>query len=167
MVERTPVQASPASANPLEAREPLASDQGHQDTIPGPEALAAVQEAWNGAARRWDPVALAAVYTPDALFFGGRPGHAVGACAIRDYFASYDGIIESGSMELMDQHIMAIAPTCLLAQGYADFSFVLSGGRSTKALLRTTLLIVLQDGQWKICQHHFSPTPSAPPLGDS
>src|SRR5262245_35298774 len=69
-------------------------------------ALAQVQAAWNAAARNWDPPALTAVYTQDALFFGGRPGHCVGADAILDYFASYAGIIESASLELLEQHVL-------------------------------------------------------------
>ena len=33
-------------------------------------ALAAVQAAWNAGAWPWNPDALTAVYTADALFFG-------------------------------------------------------------------------------------------------
>jgi len=130
-------------------------------------ALAAVGQAWTAAASPWNADALAAVYADDALFFGGRPGHAVGATAIRDYFASYQGVIESGQLELVDQHVLELAPGCLLAQGYGDFTFVLAGNQQTRSLLRTTLVLSLQQGSWKIRQHHFSASPSAPPLGDS
>lgn len=133
----------------------------------GRKAVASVELAWNAAGRFWNPDALAEVYTADALLFGGRPGHAVGAAAIREYFGSYVGVIHAGTMELVDQQIVQLARGVFLAQGFVDFSFVLSGDQSTKSFLRTTLVVVQQDGRWKIRQHHFSPTPAAPPLGQS
>jgi ketosteroid isomerase-like protein len=130
----------------------------------GRRALESVQAAWNHAARHWNPTALAEIYTEDALFFGGRPGHTVGASAIRDYFASYEGVIESATMELVEQHLVELAPRCFLAQGFVDFVFSLTGQRITRSTLRSTLIIVLQDPP-KIRQHHFSASPAAPPLG--
>lgn len=135
-------------------------------------ALQAIAAAWNAASQRWDAQALAAIYTEDALFFGGRPAHSVGRAEIHAYFASYQGIIESARLALMDQHLVALAPGVHLAQGIGDFSFVLSGGRATQSRVRTTLVIVQQhqdqDPQraWQIRQHHFSPEPAVPPLGD-
>ncbi len=129
-------------------------------------ALAAVQDAWSKAGSPWNPDALAALYTSDALFFGGRAGHSVGREAVRSYFASYVGVIEQGRMVLADTHYLAIDSDCFLAQGYVDFAFTLSGGRETRSRLRATLLIVRTKDGWRIRQHHFSPTPDAPPLGD-
>jgi uncharacterized protein (TIGR02246 family) len=130
-------------------------------------ALAAVQRAWNAGGNAWNADALAEVYTHDALFFGGRPGHFVGRAAVRDYFASYAGVIESGTMDLVEQELVELCPGCLLAQGYADFSFVLSGNQATHSRLRTTLVIVREGQGWRIRQHHFSPTPAVPPLGQT
>jgi uncharacterized protein (TIGR02246 family) len=127
-------------------------------------ALAIVQAAWNAAARHWDPQALAAVYTDDALFFGGRPGHAVGAGAIREYFASYDGVIESATLELVDQQFIPLSDDCFLAQGFGEFAFELSGNQQSRSRLRTTLVIARQHGEWRIRQHHFSATPESPPI---
>ncbi|MGQ7937646.1 YybH family protein [Paraburkholderia sp. D1E] len=127
-------------------------------------ALAIVQAAWNAAARDWNPDTLTAVYTEDALFFGGRPGHSVGSSAIREYFASYDGVIESATLALVEQHFIRLGPDCFLAQGYGEFSFVISGGRTSNSRLRTTLVIVSQHGEWKIRQHHFSTSPDTPPI---
>jgi len=129
------------------------------------DALTAVQQAWNAAARHWDAQALADAYTADALFFGGRPGHFVGQAAIRDYFASYEGEILSGQMRLTDQHILPLGANGFMAQGYVDFTFVLQGGMHTRSRVRSTLLLAPQGGAWKIRQHHFSAPPLAPPLG--
>jgi uncharacterized protein (TIGR02246 family) len=133
----------------------------------GHAALTSVERAWNAAGSAWNPDALASVYTTDALLFGGRPGHAIGASAIRDYFGSYVGVIHSGTMQLVDQQVLELVPGVFLAQGFVDFSFVLDANQSTKSFLRTTLVVVRQDGRWRIRQHHFSPTPAAPPLGQS
>jgi uncharacterized protein (TIGR02246 family) len=137
------------------------------DIAEGHSALAAVQAAWNAAGQRWDAIALAGIYTEDAVFFGGRPGHSVGLPAIREYFESYVGVIESAALDLIDQHIMKMAPGCYLAQGCGNFSFVLAGGQSTRSLLRTTLVIVAEGERWKIRLHHFSASPATPPLGQS
>lgn len=127
-------------------------------------ALAQVLAAWNAAAHHWDADLLTAVYTDDALFFGGRPGHSVGAGAIREYFASYEDVIESATLDLVEQHFIRLADDCFLAQGYGEFAFVLSGDRPSRSRLRTTLIVVLQEGEWKIRQHHFSTTPETPPI---
>ncbi|WP_321876989.1 YybH family protein [Paraburkholderia bannensis] len=127
-------------------------------------ALATIEASWNAAATHWDADLLTNVYTSDALFFGGRPGHSVGAGAIRDYFASYEGLIESATLKLVDQAFVWLAEDCLLAQGYGEFSFVLSGGTLSHSRLRTTLTLSMQGGEWRIRQHHFSTTPESPPI---
>lgn len=130
-------------------------------------ALDAVMALWNAAAAPWDADALTAVYTADALFFGGRPGHFVGAEAVQAYFQSYEGVIRSGRMALVDQHLKVLAPGCVLSQGFVDFAFELCDGQRTQSRLRTTLVLVSEDASWRICQHHFSPTPEVPPLGQA
>jgi uncharacterized protein (TIGR02246 family) len=127
-------------------------------------ALAVIQALWNASARDWNAEALTSVYMEDALFFGGRPGHSVGARAIHDYFASYEGLIESATLELVEQHFITLADDCFLAQGFGDFLFMLSDGRESRSRLRTTLLIARHRGEWKIRQHHFSASPESPPI---
>ncbi|MFT4067835.1 YybH family protein [Paraburkholderia sp.] len=131
--------------------------------ICGP-ALAVVQAAWNAAARDWNPDALADVYTENALFFGGRPGHAAGHDAIREYFASYDDVIRSATLDLVEQHFIPLGDDCFLAQGYGEFLFVLGDGKTSRSRLRTTLVIAARHGEWKIRQHHFSTSPDVPPV---
>lgn len=97
----------------------------------------------------------------DALLFGGRPGHSIGHKAIRAYFASYDGVIDSGTMQLVDPKIVRLASDCVLVQGYADFDFQLACGEQSRSTLRATLVAVRQNEQWRIRQHHFSATDRA------
>ena len=54
----------------------------------GERALRTVERDWNAAAQHWDSESLAALYTDDALFYGGRPGHAVGHAKVREGFDS-------------------------------------------------------------------------------
>jgi uncharacterized protein (TIGR02246 family) len=128
-------------------------------------ALRAVEAAWNRAARDWDPAALATLYTNDAVLFGGRPEHSVGAASIRAYFESYRGIIASARLELREQSLMSLSPEAVFAQGFGRFSFALAGDRSTSSDLRTSLLLVRLGG-WRIRGHHFSPPPTVLPFGE-
>lgn len=130
------------------------------------QTLDDMQNAWNLAAKVWNPKALANLYADDALFYGGRAGHSVGVAAIQAYFASYDGIIQSAVLNLIEQELVQISPESFVSQGLGAFAFVLAGGRQTQSVLRTTLVIRKLNGQWKIQLHHFSVTPEAPPLGD-
>lgn len=126
------------------------------------EALAA---RWSRAASTWDVAALTGLYTDDALLFGGRPGLAAGRAAVGDYFGSYQGVIRSATLELVEQHILAIDEAGFFAQGFAEFGFALASGTRTRARLRTSLLVIREAGG-RIRAHHFSPIPDAPPLGD-
>ena len=134
------------------------------ETAMAEQALATVIAAWNEGSTHWNADGLAKAYTQDALMFAGRPGHAVGKDAIRAYFATYDGVIESATMQFVEPKFLGLAHECLLIQGYADFSFRLAGGEQTRSVLRATLVVAKDGGTWRIRQHHFSATPAAPPL---
>ncbi|MES2786615.1 MAG: SgcJ/EcaC family oxidoreductase [Pseudomonadota bacterium] len=123
-----------------------------------------VADRWNMAARTWDVEALTALYTPDVVMYGGRPGMSIGHDGMRRYFASYTGLLASTRLELRDQVMIALAPKVYLAQGYGDFSFVLTSGKRSGTTMRTTWILVERAGQWKILQHHFSTTPEQPPI---
>ena len=131
------------------------------------KTLDEMQQAWNSAAKVWNPKALASLYSDNALFYGGRSGHSVGAAAVQAYFASYDGIIQSAVLDLIEQELVETSPETFVSQGFGAFSFVLAGGRQTQSVLRTTLVLSKLNGQWKIQLHHFSVTPEVPPLGDA
>lgn len=130
----------------------------------GAAALAGVGRAWNAAAAPWGPDRLTALYTDDALFYGGRPGHSVGAEAIRAYFGSYVGVLAQARLDLIDQVILQLGDDIYLAQGYGHFHFDLVAGGTSEAVWRTTLVLVRRGDSWKIRQHHFSATPEAPPV---
>ncbi|MGH6625684.1 MAG: YybH family protein [Burkholderiaceae bacterium] len=139
---------------------PITSD------IPGGQAaLDQVVADWNRAGATWDAAAIAAVYTEDGLLFGGRPGHSMGRGAIHGYFASYDGVILAGAMEMSETVLRTLGIDCVLAQGMVHFAFTLAGGEQTRSTLRATLVLKQEPDRWRILDHHFSTIPATPPLG--
>lgn len=134
---------------------------------PTPEAeaaLRAIEHVWNAAAQPWNPAALAALYTDDAVFYGGRTGHSVGQDQIRAYFDSYTGMFTTVRLALIDQELRELAPGTYLAQGYASFAFAFTAGGASQSVLRSTLVLTRRPEGWRILQHHFSATPAAPPI---
>lgn len=141
--------------------------RGVPSTSDSPVAQAALAQAvadWNRAGSAWDAQALAATYVEGGLLFGGRPGHAVGRTAIREYFASYNGVILAGSMQMSGTEFRTLAHDCVLAQGMVDFAFTLAGNEQTRSTLRATLVLQREADRWRIVDHHFSTIPDAPPL---
>ncbi|MFS1286877.1 YybH family protein [Pseudomonas piscis] len=131
------------------------------------QCLQSLLRRWSQAASTWDASALGDCYTVDAALHGGRPGHSLGQQAIIAYFASYDGVIRSGVVMALDQEVAQPCKGVLVAQGHMRMVFVLSDGRETVSVLRSTWVLQEQEGDWKIWRHHFSPVPEAPPLGDA
>lgn len=134
------------------------------DLAEGERALRMVERNWNAAAQHWDAEGLAALYTDDALFYGGRPGHAVGQAKVRGYFDSYVGTLAAARLALVDQELRKLSEGVYLAQGYAKFDFDLAAGGSSSTVLRSTLVLTHRPEGWRIAQHHFSATPSEPPI---
>ena len=138
-----------------------------QDSTMGSEgetALRAIERDWNAAAEHWDTAGLAALYTEDALFYGGRPGHAVGQGKVREYFDSYVGTLAAARLALVDQELRKLADGIYLAQGYAAFDFDLAAGGVSRTVLRSTLVLTRRPEGWRIAQHHFSLPPAEPPI---
>ena len=130
----------------------------------GETALRAVERDWNAAAEHWDAAGLTALYTEDALFYGGRPGHAVGPAKVREYFDSYIGTLAAARLALVDQELRKLAEGVYLAQGYAAFDFDLVAGGASRAVLRSTLVLTHRPEGWRIARHHFSSPPAEPPI---
>src|SRR6478609_11418678 len=108
----------------------------------GETVLRAVERDWNAAAKHWDAAGLAALYTEDALFYGGRPGHAVGHAKVREYFDSYIGTLAAARLALVDQELRKLSEGVYLTQGYARFDFDLTAGGVSSSLLRSTLVLM-------------------------
>lgn len=128
--------------------------------------LEQVVTAWNHSASSWDAKGIAATYCKDAMLFGGRAGHFVGRAAIRDYFASYNGIIVSATMQLSEMLDRELGSGYRLFQGMAHFEFRMAHNKKTQSKLRATLVLIREADGWYIIDHHFSTIPIEPPLND-
>ena len=51
------------------------------------------------------------------MFYGGRPGHAVGRSKVREYFDSYVGTLAAARLSLVDQELRKLGEGLYLAQG--------------------------------------------------
>jgi ketosteroid isomerase-like protein len=114
--------------------------------------LKAVQVRWSGAFERgaWDD--LAAMYSQDAQFFGGKPDLYFGVQEIRRYF----GAVAPGAKALFQEGESAVrlAEDMVLYSGYVDFQ-----RESRVRMHRLSWLLAKVDGHWKIRAHHASPVP--------
>jgi uncharacterized protein (TIGR02246 family) len=119
---------------------------------------------WNEAASPLAPTALAALYSKQALFFGGLPQQFVGRAGIEAYFRHYSGSLLAMNLSLQDQILSRSPSGALLMQGFAHFHFDLAGQRKAQLKVRATLVLDREDEDWKICLHHFSPPPERPPV---
>src|SRR5215469_7953427 len=92
-----------------ERRETIMSDLA--ELSEGETALRTVERDWNAAAQHWSSAELVALYTEDAVFYGGRPGHAVGHAKVREYFDSYVGTLAVFCLSFGDQQQRHSGPT--------------------------------------------------------
>ena len=105
----------------------------------GETALRAVERDWNAAAEHWDAAGLTALYTEDALFYGGRPGHAVGHAKVREYFDSYVGTLAAARLALVDQELRRLGRASILL----------------RATLRSTLILLPAASHAPCCARHW------------
>src|ERR1700757_2384705 len=98
----------------------------------GETALRAVERDWNAAAQHWNSAGLVALYTEDAVFYGGGPRHAGGHAKGGGYFDSYVGTLAAARLALVDQELRKLGEGVYLAQGYAAFDFDLTTGGGTR-----------------------------------
>lgn len=109
-----------------------------------------VHAQWIAAYDAHDLDAHVALYTEDATLFGGRPDLMLGHDGIRSYFSQFGQNDRVLSFPL--PHIVMIRDDVAAASGYVDF---VDGGEIIP--YRMTWLLVKDDGDWKIAQHHGSP----------
>lgn len=115
-----------------------------------------IQSRWNQAAATWDVKALAQIYTPDALFFGLLPKLYIGRSEIEEYFESYQVILESVTLNLVDQNTRSLGPHAFSAQGYGRIVNRYRDGSIVPNTVRSSFVVVEKNGDWEISLHHFS-----------
>ncbi|MFG1805130.1 SgcJ/EcaC family oxidoreductase [Streptomyces sp. NPDC049040] len=112
---------------------------------PMAEVLARWKAAFDG--HRTD--AMAALFTPDALFQGFDPEVAAGREAVRAYYAA---VAQDRTADVTLLHTYAIGAET--AGGFADVTF--RGRDGWEAAVHLSLVLRLVEGRWLIRQYHVS-----------
>lgn len=108
---------------------------------------ALLRAGWAKAFAARDLDGLAALYAPDALFFGSTPELFRGHAGVRAYFA---GLSPDVSLEAFEEPELArVAPGVFATAGFWRFRF---GDEPRR--YRLTWVIAARDGGWVIVQHH-------------
>ena len=108
---------------------------------------ALLRARWAQAFAARDLDGLAALYAPDALFFGSTPELFRGQAGVRAYFA---GLSPDVSLEAFEEPELApVAPGVFATAGFWRFRFGVE-----PRLYRRTWVIAARDGGWVIAQHH-------------
>lgn len=119
------------------------------------EALASILAQWNEAGANWDGDRLAALFTPDALFFGSTTRRYVGR-EIREYYGLFP--VKMCRFDFSDMASVVVDASTVASCGTLLLSQSLVSGKQLKVKLRLSLVMVKKDGHWKILQHHVAPT---------
>src|SRR5688500_7703815 len=123
---------------------------------------AAVFSRWKAAYDANDNVAVAKLYTTNAILHGTRSNSVtVGREAITKYFTV---VVNTGNkVEFQEREIMVLNDSTVLAVGFNDFLRNV-GGKLNPEPARFTILLVKQGNEWLIAHHHSSlrPPPPAP-----
>jgi uncharacterized protein (TIGR02246 family) len=121
---------------------------------------AAVFSRWKAAYDANDNVAVAKLYTTNAILHGTRSNNVtLGREAITKYFTV---VVNTGNkVEFREREIMVLSDSTVLAVGFNDFMRNV-GGKLNPEPARFTILLVKQGSEWLIAHHHSSLRPPPP-----
>ena len=91
-----------------------------------------------------------ALYTEDAILFGSVDELQKGREKIRGYFGGRPPTMRVASYPMPD--VSEVTPDVVVTGGHVDFA---DGDKPSP--YRMTWVLVRQDGNWRIAQHHGSP----------
>jgi uncharacterized protein (TIGR02246 family) len=124
------------------------------------EEASALFARWKAAYDANDNVAVAKLYAPDAILHGTRSRTlTVGREEITKYFTIVVGT--GNKVEFVEQQLMVISPTTVVAAGFNDF-LRNREGKLVPEPARFTMVLVKQGDEWLIAHHHSSLRPPPP-----
>ena len=113
-----------------------------------------VQQQWTKAFNAGDVAAIEALYTPDALLFGGKPDLYAGPGGVKSYFS----VLAPGATAAFGATTVTRAsPEVILTAGQ-----VLFRRDGVDRPHRMSWTLVALSTQWLIASHHASPRPASP-----
>jgi uncharacterized protein (TIGR02246 family) len=117
------------------------------------EILSAIEARWKDAFARHDAAAQAALYTEDALFYGGTMPLREGRSGVHAYFVAVRPDAKSASFS--DWRAVEVASGVIVAAGIATFLIEEEGNVDPREY-RITWVLVERGGEWLIANHHVS-----------
>jgi uncharacterized protein (TIGR02246 family) len=129
-----------------------------QTTAASKDEVAATTNAWVEAFASHDPAKIAALYAPDAVFWGtNSPTIRDTPALIREYFGNLKGR-PTVRIEIDEQHIRVYGDVAINSGRYTVHE--VKDGQSTVRPLRFSFVYRRQDGRWLIIDHHSSALPA-------
>jgi uncharacterized protein (TIGR02246 family) len=121
--------------------------KGEADAI-----VSAIIAKWSAGFAKLDAAALASLYSKNAFFFGSNPTLYRGRDGVAAYF---NGLPRwrSPSVEFSDAASAQVAPDLINMAATASFDL---GEEGPSLSVKITWVIVREDGDWKIANHHVS-----------
>jgi uncharacterized protein (TIGR02246 family) len=122
------------------------------------DEVAAATNAWVEAFASHDAVRIAALYAPDAVFWGtNSPTIRDTPVLIREYFENLNGR-STVRIEIDEQHIRVYGDVAINSGRYTVHE--VKDGQPTVRPLRFSFVYRRQDGRWLILDHHSSALPA-------
>ena len=116
------------------------------------DTVAAIMKKWATAFGRLDAAALSSLYSKNAFFFGSNPNFYRGNDGVAAYFEGLPRW-QSPSVQFTDVKTAQAAADLINVAGTA--SFVVEKD-AEPLVVKITWVIVREDGDWKIVNHHAS-----------
>ena len=116
------------------------------------DIVSGIMKRWATAFSTLDAEALASLYSKNAFFFGSNPNFYRGNDGVKAYFEGLPRW-QSPSVQFTDVRTAQAAADLINVAGTASF-FVEEG--ADPLVVKITLVIVREDGEWKIVSHHVS-----------
>jgi uncharacterized protein (TIGR02246 family) len=139
----------------------LASVHDQADADSAEQSVLAATEEWVATFNTRDPGRIAALYAPDAVFWGTiSPTVRITPDQILEYFVASAKRRPTLKMSLGEQHVRVYGDVAFNS-GYYTSRYV-HDGQEVVTPMRFTFAYRRQEGRWMIVNHHSSRIPAAP-----
>jgi len=121
------------------------------------DIVSRVEQNWVRCFDERDIEGLSQLYSREACLFGGKPELFHRREGVRTYF----GLLAHLPLraEFGERTVVQLSPTVISSNGYMTFCILDAEPSQSTHPYRITLILVEEDGDWKIAGHHASPVP--------
>ncbi len=120
------------------------------------QTVSAITEKWSAAFNKLDADGLAQLYSRNALFYGSTPPLYKGKEGVAAYFNALPRW-KSPTVQFSDIVANPIGSDVINVAGTATFVIA---ENAPPIVFRLTWVVMREDGEWKIVNHHVSPKPA-------